>query len=153
MAEELDVRRQKEIIEKSVEGIKRTGLRVQEMEIRHAKLRMPLTGNVNHVGIMYAGSLFVLGETCGGVIIRCTFPDGKYYTIVKEVTIRFRRPATTDITATVELSDEDAMRIQEEAEENGKADFPLHLELKNQEGEVVAFVTGIWQIRKAANPI
>jgi hypothetical protein len=39
-------------------------------------------------------------------------------------------------------------RILREANENGKADFSMELELKTKEGEVVALVNGIWQLRK-----
>jgi len=108
-----------------VPGIERTGLKVLELRDRYAKALMPLNeGNTNHVGIMYAGSLFTLGEFCGGIIHLVSMDFTKFVPIVKEVSIRFRRPARTDIT--VELS----------------------LELKDQNGETVAEVGGVWQIRK-----
>lgn len=143
--------------ETGVEGIRRTGLKVLEMRDRYAKVTMPLEGNTNHVGIMYAGSLFTIGECSGGVIHGVSFDYDRFFPIVKEVRIRFRRPAVTPVTLEVEMTAEDAERIQREAEEKGKADFDLDLEIKDAGGEVVALVQGTWQIRKMpegmANPL
>lgn len=131
-----------------VEGIRRTGIRALALRDRYAKMLMPLEGNVNHVGVMYAGSLFTLGEIAGGAIHLTSFDGSRLYPIVKEVNIRFRRPAATDVTMEVELSEEEASRIQIEALEKGKADFVLDLELKDADGEVVSTVGGTWQIRR-----
>jgi acyl-coenzyme A thioesterase PaaI-like protein len=137
-----------EYIEKGVEGIRRTGIQVLAMRDRYVKILMPLEGNVNHVGIMYAGSLFTIGECMGGAIYGAAFDVQRFFPIVKEVTIQFRRPAVTDVTLELEMSEEEANKIQQEAEEAGKADFTLDLELKDTAGETVCRVSGIWQIRK-----
>ena len=131
-----------------VEGIKRTGIRVVAVRDRYAKMLMPLEGNVNHVGMMYAGSLFTLGEIAGGAIHVTSFDGTRLYPIVKEIHIRFRRPAATDVTMEVELSGEEASRIQAEALERGKADYVLNLELKDVDGKVVSIVSGTWQVRR-----
>jgi acyl-coenzyme A thioesterase PaaI-like protein len=130
-----------------VEGIKRTGIKAVAARDRYAKMVMPLEGNINHVGTMYAGSLFTLGEIAGGAIHLTSFDGTRLYPVVKEVTIRFRRPAQTDVTMEVELSEEEASRIEAEALEKGKADFELHLELEDANGEVVSVVDGTWQVR------
>jgi acyl-coenzyme A thioesterase PaaI-like protein len=132
---------------RSIEPIARTGIRVAAMRDRYTKMLMPLEGNVNHVGMMYAGSLFTLGEIIGGAIHTASVDFTRLYPIVKEVSIRYRRPALTDVTVEVELSAEEASRIQDEALEKGKADFALDLELKDANGEVVSTVSGIWQSR------
>ena len=132
----------------SVPGIERTGLQVLELRDRYARALMPLEGNTNHVGIMYAGSLFTLGEFSGGAIHLVSMDFTKFFPIVKEVSIRFRRPAMTDITMEVTMTEQDAKRLEAEAEEKGKADYELKLELKDQNGETVAEVKGVWQIRK-----
>jgi acyl-coenzyme A thioesterase PaaI-like protein len=133
----------------SVPGIERTGLKILELRERYAKALMPLDeGNTNHVGIMYAGSLFTLGEFAGGAIHLVSMDCTKFFPIVKEVRIRFRRPAMSDITMEVSMSDQEARRLEAEAQRNGKADYELRLELKDQSGETVAEVGGVWQIRK-----
>lgn len=136
-----------EIAVNAVEAIKRTGIRVVALRDRYAKMLMPLEGNVNHVGMMYAGSLFTLGEIAGGAIHMVSFDVTRLYPIVKEVKIRFRRPAMTDVTMEVELSAEEAAGIQSEALEKGKADYQLNLELKDANGEAVSIVGGTWQVR------
>jgi len=132
----------------SVEGIKRTGLSIIDLKERYAKTLMPLEGNVNHVGMMYAGSLFTIGEFSGGIIHLVSFDIKRFFPIVKEISIRFRRPALTDVTLEVSFSKEEADSIQAEAETNEKADFTLDLEIKDQENEIVSIVNGVWQIRK-----
>ncbi len=130
-----------------IPAIKRTGLRITDMRDRYVKMVMPIEGNSNHIGIMYAGSLFSIGEISGGVIHGASFDTDKYVPIVKEVNIRFRRPAVTDVTLEVTITKEEAARIQKEAAEKGKADFALDLEIKDANGEAVSIVHGIWQIR------
>lgn len=136
-----------DIIINSVEGIKRTGLRILELRERYVKLCMPLEGNGNHLGIMYAGSLFSIGEVTGGVIPAVSLDMTDLIPLVKEVNIRFVAPAMTDVFLTAELSEEKANEIQLAAAENGKADFTLELELKNASDDVVAHVNGTWQVR------
>jgi len=137
-----------EVAISSVEGIKRTGIRILELRDRYGKLLMPLEGNVNHVGMMYAGSLFTIGEITGGVIHGVAFDVSRFFPIVKEVNIRFRRPAVSDVTVEVSMSEEEAERIQQEAAEKGKADYTMDIDIKDSNGEVVSQVHGIWQIRK-----
>jgi acyl-coenzyme A thioesterase PaaI-like protein len=131
----------------AVEGIKRTGIRVLALRDRYAKMLMPLEGNGNHVGMMYAGSLFTLGEIAGGAIHVVSFDMTRLFPLVKEIHIRFRRPAMTDVTMEVELSAQEASRIQAEALEKGKADYVLNLDLEDASDEVVAVVNGTWQVR------
>ncbi len=130
-----------------VEGIKRTGLKVLELKDGYTKLCMPLEGNGNHVGIMYAGSLFTLGEVTGGIIPAVAMDLTDLVPIVKEVNIRFVAPAMTDVFLTAEMSEEEAAIIQQAAAENGKADFTLELELKDASDKTVAYVNGVWQVR------
>ncbi len=131
-----------------VEGIKRTGVRILELKDRKAKLLMPLKGNINHVGIMYAGSLFALGEFTGGVVPAVSFDMNQFFPIVKEITIKYLKPAKTDVTIEAELSEAHVKKILQEAEKNGKADIVFNLELKDFHEEVVSVMSGIWQIRK-----
>ena len=134
--------------ENGIEGIRRTGVKVLEMRDRYTKMMMPLEGNVNHVSMMYAGSLFSLGEVIGGAIFFAAFDYMNYHVVAKEVTIRFRRPAVTDVTVVAEVSEETVKSISEEMTEKGKADIVLDLELKNAKQEVVALVHGVWQGRR-----
>ncbi|MDY6852637.1 MAG: PaaI family thioesterase [Thermodesulfobacteriota bacterium] len=137
-----------EFVAHSIEAIRRTGVKILEMRDGYAKALMPMESNINHVGIMYAGSLFTIGEISGGIIYMTCFDTTRYFPLVKEITIRFRRPALTDVTVETIMGEEEANKIQAEADEKGKADYALNLEIKDENGEVVAEVKGLWQIRK-----
>ncbi len=132
-----------------VDGIKRTGVKIIGLRDRYCKLLMPLEGNINHVGMMYAGSLFTTGELPGGLIVLASYDFGKFVPSVKEVTIRCVSPAKTDVTLELEWTKEYAEALEKEALENGKADFTLEMEIKDAGGEVVSIVSGIWQMRPA----
>jgi acyl-CoA thioesterase FadM len=97
---------------------------------------------------MYAGSLFTLGEIMGGAIFVASMDINKYFPLVKEVQIRYRRPATTDITVETSFSEDQIRNIVAVLEEKGKSDVPLELNLIDAHGEVVSIVTGTWQVRK-----
>ncbi|MEE9516948.1 MAG: YiiD C-terminal domain-containing protein [Candidatus Adiutricales bacterium] len=130
--------------------IENMGLETIEARPGYVKLKAPLKGNENHIGIMYAGALFTLAEVPGGTLFSTSFDVTKYYPIVKEMSIRFRRPAATDITLEMTMSEDEVDRIQTEAEANGKADYVLEGELKDESGEVVALSKGVYQIRAIA---
>jgi acyl-coenzyme A thioesterase PaaI-like protein len=116
---------------------------------RYTKLSLPLEPNLNHIGTMYAGSLFSLAEFSGGVMFAVSFDITKYFPIVKEVSIRYRRPAASAVTLEVFLSPERVEEIRAVAEENGKADYSMDLELKDEDGDICSIVHGTWQLRKA----
>lgn len=128
--------------------LKHTGVAVDHAERGFVRLRMPFEPNVNHVGMMYAGALFTLAEVPGGTLFITTFDARRFYPIVKDLKIRFRRPAMTDITVEVRMDDEEAARIEAEAEANGKADYAWECELKDATGEVVAISQNLYQMRR-----
>ncbi len=135
------------LMKEGIPCVNRMGLEILEMEPRRAVLRMPIKGNENHIGTMYAGILFTAAEVPGGILFVSTFDTSKYVPIVKGMDIRFKRPAFTDVTIAVEMSPEEVERINRELEERGKSDFILKGELKDTEGTVVAESTGYYQIR------
>ena len=108
---------------------------------------MPLAGNTNHIGTMYAGCIFTLGEMAGGAIFGACFDFTRLLPIVKEVTIRYRRPVMTDITLEASLTGERVREVEDGVAEKGKCDFVLDLEIADTQGEIVALVHGTWQVR------
>ncbi|HOG07087.1 MAG: DUF4442 domain-containing protein [Syntrophales bacterium] len=135
-------------VESGIDAIGRFGVKALEFRDRHVKLLMPLDRNVNHVGMMYAGALFALGEVMGGAIFGVAFDYRKYFPIVREVQIRYLKPAFTDVTLTADISEAQVAEAVAAFEAKGKADIALDLELKDAEGTVVAQVRGVWQGRK-----
>lgn len=136
------------LLTETVPIIAKTGVRITSLKDRYAQIVMPYEPNINHVGIMYGGSLFILAEFSGGVIFYVSFDHTKFFPLIKEISIRYRRPATTDVTLDVALGEAEAREIQEAAEREGKKDWAMDLELKDARGEVVSLVHGTWQLRK-----
>ncbi len=137
----------KRLLETTVAFVGRTGVKALELEPRRVKLMAPLRGNENHIGTMYTGALFTLAEIPVGALYLTTFDVSKYYPEIKEMTIQFVRPAKTDATIEVVISEEEVQRIQAEADANGKAEFVLFGDVKDSAGEVVVTSTGTFQLR------
>lgn len=136
-----------DIIENKVQCVRRMGLKVLDIRRGYLKLSMPLKGNENHFGGMYAGILFTLAEIPGGAILLTSFDPTKYYPVVKEMTIQFFKPALTDVSTELTLPEPEARRIEAEAMQDGKSEFILEAELKDTSGTVVCRTRGVYQIR------
>ena len=57
--------------------------------------------------------------------------------------------ATTDMTVEVFVAPEQVENIQKTADETGKSDWVMDMELKDTQGNVCATVTGSFQMRKS----
>jgi thioesterase domain-containing protein len=136
------------LLEGTIQIIKEMGIHIEEMHERHVKVVLPLAPNINHIGTMYAGSLFTVGEYLGGPMFFASFDHTKYYPIVKALSIQYHRPATTDVTVEASLSEEEVEAVQKEADAKGKADWKMDLELKDKSGQVCCFMQGVWQMRR-----
>ena len=134
--------------EEKIDFVKRSGLKAEELLPGYVCLRMPLAGNQNHIGTLYAGALFTLAEIPGGALFLTSFDVQRFYPLIKEMNLRFRRPATSDISVEARLDAEEIERIQNEAEREGKAEYRLQLQLKDADGQVVAETSALYQLRK-----
>jgi thioesterase domain-containing protein len=123
------------------------GIRLVEMRRGHVEATVPMDGNGNHLGTMYAGVLFAVAEILGGAIVASTFDVRKVYPTIKALTINFRRPARDAVIATASLDDAEIERLEAEAESAGKAQFVLTAQLHDSAGELVAETEGTYQIR------
>jgi acyl-coenzyme A thioesterase PaaI-like protein len=146
MAFPLEVARQ--LTEEQIAFVKRSQLKAEVLEPGFVRLCMPLAGNQNHIGSMYAGALFTLAEIPGGALFLTSFDTQRFYPIIKEMNLRFRRPATGDIRVEARLEPAEIERLQAEAAETGKAEYVLELALTDNTGEVVAQSRGLYQLRK-----
>lgn len=137
----------RQLTEQQIAFVKRCGLKAEVLEPGHVRLCMPLAGNENHIGSMYAGALFTLAEIPGGALFLTSFDSQRFFPIVKEMNLRFRRPATGDIRVEARLAAEHIERLQNEAECRGKAEYVLDLQLTDASGEIVAESRGLYQLR------
>lgn len=125
------------------------GVRFTDVRPGYAEAAVPIDGNGNHFGVMYAGVLFTVGEVLGGALSMVTFDMSAYFPLVKSLTIDFLKPAGSAVTASTSLDLRDAAKLQALADEQGKAEFQLVAELHDEAGTLVARTTGTYQIRKA----
>ena len=137
----------RQLTEEQIAFVKRSGLKAEVLEPGHVSLRMPLAGNQNHIGSMYAGALFTLAEIPGGALFLTSFDAQHFYPIIKEMNLRFRRPSTGDIRVEAHLAAEEIQQLQKQATELGKAEYVLQLQLTDESGEVVAESRGLYQLR------
>lgn len=119
--------------------IKLSGIQAEIVEQGHIKLTLPVKEmHLNHVNTVYAGSMFTLAEICGGAAFQATYGFDKYAPIVKKAAIRFIKPATTDLTCELKITDEEAMQKIAPIDERGKGDFMMEIPLHDISGETVA---------------
>jgi acyl-coenzyme A thioesterase PaaI-like protein len=137
----------RQLTEEQIAFVKRSGLKAEVLEPGHVRLCMPPAGNQNHIGSMYAGALFTLAEIPGGALFLTSFDSQRFYPVIKEMNLRFRRPATSDIRVEARLATDDIERLQAEAQRLGKAEYWLELQLTDASGEVVAESRGLYQLR------
>jgi len=137
----------RQLTEEQIAFVQRSGLKAEMLEAGHVRLRMPLAGNQNHIGSMYAGALFTLAEIPGGALFLTSFDAQRFYPIVKEMNLRFRRPASGDIWVEAHLTAEEIQQLQKQATELGKAEYVLQLQLTDESGEVVVESRGLYQLR------
>ncbi|MVW74607.1 YiiD C-terminal domain-containing protein [Pseudomonas xionganensis] len=137
----------RQLTEEQIAFVKRSGLKAELLEPGHVRLCMPLAGNQNHIGSMYAGALFTLAEIPGGALFLTSFDAQRFYPIIKEMNLRFRRPATGDIRVEARLDADEVLRLQKQVTEQGKAEYVLQLQLTDDSGEVVAESHGLYQLR------
>ncbi|ATL65652.1 PaaI family thioesterase [Nocardia terpenica] len=123
------------------------GVRAVEVRPGFAETTVPIEGNGNHFGVMYAGVLFTVAEILGGAIPLATFDTAKFYPLVKDLQIFFRKPAKTDVRARASLTPEEITRITTEADQNGKAEFTLTATVTDTNDVVVAETRGLYQLR------
>lgn len=130
------------LFENRIPAMYRLGIRIVELREGSVAGPAPFAGNLNYRNSMYAGTLFGLGEALGAGVFISSFDLSRFTATVKDVQIRYRRPAKTDVRAEASLDASATARIKREAEEAGKTEFVLDAELTDTEGTVVAVTQG-----------
>ncbi|MFC4604154.1 PaaI family thioesterase [Rhodococcus kronopolitis] len=134
-------------VEAAIPVVHGMGVRAVEARRGYASSMVPVAGNGNHFGVMYAGVLFTVAEMLGGAIAVASFDGAAFYPLVKDLRIKFTRPATTDVRAEATLDEDTIVRVTREAAEVGKSDFALDATVTDADGVVVAVTTGLYQLR------
>ncbi|MDD5224376.1 MAG: YiiD C-terminal domain-containing protein [bacterium] len=103
--------------------VRSSGFAVEKLKEREITVSMPMGPNTNHVGIMYAGSLFTLIEVAGGVLFSATYPAGVYTLITKGISIRYVKPSMTKTYCHLTISKEEAEAKIKPVDERGRGNW------------------------------
>lgn len=136
-------------IGKAIPFLSRNGFKVLEMKDGYLKAKMPIKGNKNHFGGMYAGALFTVAEVPGGVISTLNF-SSDYFPILKNMNMDFKKVARSDVTVVFDMPAKEMKRVETEAAKKGKSDFILKGIVRDKEGDVVAEAVATYQLRAAS---
>src|SRR5215212_9825770 len=105
----------------------------------------------NHVGSQHAGALFTAAETASGAAFVGAFAVrmGDVTPLAKSAQIDFLKIANGAITAKGTLGI-DAAKAIATLDEEGKVEFPCHVELTDKDGQLVATASVQWHVRLKA---
>lgn len=134
-------------VHQTVPAIGRIGVRVLSAEPGRVELVVPLEGNANHFGTMYAGALFALVELPGGLLPLAVLDPAKYTPIVTAVEIQFVAAARSDVRLTASLEPDVLGELAEHADSQGRAEFVLELRGEDEDGRTVVTSRATYQLR------
>ena len=135
----------------AVPFVKTIGLEYVELGPGTATVRLPdRPEQANHVGSQHAGTLFTLAETASGGAFVTAFAErlGEVTPLAKSAQISYEKIAKGPIDATAKL--DDAGRLLEQLDGDGRVEFQIPVELHDQDGTRVASATVDWHVRKNA---
>ena len=144
IAQEFELATVQKLIHEAIPMAGQSKVELLEFSRGHVVMKMPIEGNTNHLNTMYAGALFTLAELPGGAILMSAFDMSKFFPTLGKIETKFTAPAKTAVTVEVNLSEEELTRIGEEAKTQGKSVFVLELDLKDENGVVVAQTKGTY---------
>ena len=117
-------------------------------DMGHVKLKMPFRGNENHVGTMYAGSLFTLAEFSGLPLCLSAFGMNLFDThlpVVANYFIKFLKPVKKDMFVTIDVPLHEIENVRGKMLMEGKKPkMILEKKLVDDEGTVYAETKGVY---------
>ena len=123
----------------TIPWIKDSDLHVDVFKERHVKLSVPVQNkHMNHVGYVYAGTHFMLMELAGAALYLATYGFQKYVPITKGINIKYSKPANTDLSCELSISQENADKMIAPVLDRGKGDWILEMDTKDANNEIVS---------------
>ena len=126
------------------------GLEVVDVGPGRGVVRLPDDERLrNHVGTQHAGGLFSAAEAASGAAFVGAFAEklGEITPLARSASIQYVALARGPITATAML-EEDATALLERLGADGKVQFPVQVELTDEQDATVATVTVDWHVRR-----
>lgn len=132
----------KPLLVNTIPWVNMSDLRVDLLEERHARLSLPVREkHLNHVGIVYAGSHFMLMEVAGAALFICTYGLDRFVPVNRGMKIDFLKPAVTDLVCDLTITEELAREMIAPVEVRGKGDWILDMSVADESGTLVSRAT------------
>jgi acyl-coenzyme A thioesterase PaaI-like protein len=126
------------------------GVKLEKMtkDYRHARVSMKLTFyNKNYMGTQFGGSLYAMTDPWYMLMLIKNL--GRDYIVWdKAATVNFRKPGRGKVTAEFNLTDDHLAEIKKHLETEKKMDYHFKVEIKDDEGMLIADVDKVLYIRK-----
>jgi len=126
------------------------GVKLEKMtkDYRHARVSMNLTFyNKNYMGTQFGGSLYAMTDPWYMLMLIKNL--GRDFIVWdKAATINFRKPGRGKVTAEFNLTDEHLAEIKKHLETEKKMDYHFKVEIKDDEGKLIADVDKVLYIRR-----
>lgn len=108
------------------------------------------TNLANHLGTVHASAQFALAEACSGAFLLRRYPDlsDQVVPVVRKADIKFKKPATSDLTATASVSTEDEEKFMAQFEKKGRGTIPVAVKVEDRDGVVTATADYEWFVQK-----
>ena len=105
----------------------------------------------NHVGTQHAAGLFAAGEAASGGAFLAAFAEqmGSMMPLAEGAEISYKKLAQGPIRA-IAIFGQDRDALLKELEDQGRVRFPVEVELRNADDQVVAEMTVRWYVKKIA---
>lgn len=116
------------------------GVQVQSFDGSHLVITAPLGPNHNHLGTAFGGSLSAIATITGYTLLWLLLGDRSAHIVIRESSIRYRRPITGSIRAVCERPDEAALTaFKTQFAETGKARLRLQVRIEEDHQTCVEF--------------
>jgi acyl-coenzyme A thioesterase PaaI-like protein len=105
---------------------------------------------LNHLGTVHAAAQYSLAEAASGKWLLDKFGEvaADYLAVVRQATVKYRRPATGELTATAEVADEEAERFRNTLERRGRAAIEVSVRVAGSDGNHTLEATFEWFVQR-----
>lgn len=110
-------------------------------------LTLPADPNyLNHLGTVHAGAQFALAEAASGqwLLTRFGAEAAGNLALVRHADVKFRRPATGELTAQADVTPDEAERFLDTLSRRGRAAIEVRVPLLDAEGSVTLEASFEW---------
>jgi acyl-coenzyme A thioesterase PaaI-like protein len=139
-------------LEAAIPFNKHVGLEVVELGEGRGVVRLPDGDHLhNHVGSQHAGGLFAAGEAASGGAFVGAFAEhmAGLTPLARSAEIEYLKLAKGPITATGTLGSTVA-ELLSGLDADGRVEFPVEVEMRDEQDQVVATMTVHWHVRRSA---